>query len=64
MKKPVLSALSVAKNNCVVVDSGHLGTRISIVQDGYAVLTKCVGYGGQTIDAIISEITGDISLPI
>ena len=64
MKKPTLSALSLGKHNGIVVDSGHTGTRVSIVQDGYVLYTKVSGYGGNTINKIIKEKIGDIKLPI
>lgn len=64
LKKPILTSLSVARNNAIVVDSGHTGTRVSLVQDGYTVYTSNVGYGGKTINYLIRELTGEINLPI
>ena len=34
-KSPVLSSFSCGKSTCLVVDSGHNCTYVSIVQDGY-----------------------------
>lgn len=54
MKKPALSTMCLGKHNCIVVDSGHTGTRVSIVQDGYVVYSKISGYGGTTINELLS----------
>ena len=56
LKKPVLSALGTGKTNCVIIDSGHFDTKVSIVQDGFTVSNRSVKYGGNTINQIIEEI--------
>jgi actin-related protein len=40
VKSPVLTSFSCAKSTCLVVDSGHNTTNVSVVQDGY-VNQKC-----------------------
>jgi actin-related protein len=40
VKSSVLTSFSCAKSTCLVVDSGHNTTYVSVVQDGY-VNQKC-----------------------
>ena len=59
MKRPMLSCFSVGRASGLVIDSGHSFTRASVVEDGYTVHNKTVGYGGGTIHGEINELLND-----
>ena len=52
----MLSCFSVGRASGLVIDSGHSFTRTSIVEDGYTVYNKWIGYGGGTIHGEINEL--------
>ena len=39
MKKPTLACFSVGRPTGIVVDSGHIFSRASVIHDGYCVAT-------------------------
>lgn len=56
LKNSVATALSEAKNNTIVIDSGHNFTSISRVIDGYNEKSINLNFGGSLISEEVEKV--------